>query len=97
MTERKLALALAIAAAAICALIVIALLFWPIPARNETLLGTVVGFIFGNMVGPVYRAVFGAPDEGSREVANRAVDALAASSPRADSDPATLPDPHQGA
>lgn len=58
---------LAISCMALCALIVLILLLRDIPTKNEILLGTVVGFIFGNMVGPVFRKVFGGPDTGTRQ------------------------------
>lgn len=58
---------LAIGCLVICAVIVVALLFREIPDKNEIMIGTVVGFIFGNMVGPVYRKMFGGPDAGTRQ------------------------------
>lgn len=47
--------------------IVLVLSFRRIPGENEILLGTVVGFVFGNMVGPVYRKVFGGMDPEARK------------------------------
>jgi hypothetical protein len=57
---------------ALVALTLYALLFHDIPERNETTLGVVIGFVFGNMVGPMFRAMFGANDE-NRELANKAM------------------------
>lgn len=51
----------------LCSAIVLLLLFRNIPTRNEVLIGTVVGFIFGNMIGPVFRSAFGGPDSGTRQ------------------------------
>lgn len=51
-----------------------ALIFREIPPSNETLLGTVVGFIFGNMTGPVFRKIFGGPDTGTRQAVSETND-----------------------
>lgn len=67
---------LAIGCLAICVLIVGVLLWREIPSKNEILLGTVVGFIFGNMVGPVYRKMFGGPDAGTRQQTQAQTDVL---------------------
>lgn len=58
---------LAVGCMGLCIGIVVILLLREIPTKNEILLGTVVGFIFGNMVGPVFRKVFGGPDAGTRQ------------------------------
>lgn len=75
-------------AAGVAAFTVAVLFFVEIPERNEILLGTVVGFLFGNMVGPVYRKVFGGMDAETRRAQDAqgaalsaAVEGLAASSP----------------
>lgn len=67
---------LAIGCLAMCILIVGMLLWRNIPDKNEILLGTVVGFIFGNMVGPVYRKMFGGPDAGTRQQTQAQSDVL---------------------
>jgi len=79
---------LAVGAVGIAGFLVAALIFFDIPSKNEILLGTVVGFVFGNMVGPVYRKVFGGLDPESRkaqvaqgEALSTAVASLATSAP----------------
>lgn len=79
---------LAVFASCIAAFTVGILFFVEIPQRNEILLGTVIGFVFGNMVGPVFRKVFGGMDAETRraqdvqgDTLSAAVSGLAASSP----------------
>lgn len=73
---------LATGSLAIAAVIVIFLLIKPIPDRNETLVGTIIGFIFGNMIGPVFRTMFNQQqDDASKRVTDKALDALASSQP----------------
>lgn len=67
---------LAVSCMGLCAVIVLILLLREIPTKNEILLGTVVGFIFGNMVGPVFRKVFGGPDAGTRQAVSAQNDVL---------------------
>lgn len=49
-----------------CAVTVIVLLK-DIPSKNEMVFGTILGFVFGNMVGPVFRKAFGGPDSATRK------------------------------
>lgn len=47
----------------IAGIVVITLLYHEMPEKNEVTLGMVLGFVFGNMVGPVFRKLFGGPDK----------------------------------
>ena len=72
LTERILGLIVT----SLVAAVTLVLLFHEIPKTNEVLLGTLLGFIFGNMAGPVYRKFFGGPDTGSQKAATAASNAL---------------------
>lgn len=63
---------LAIFTVVLTGVIAMTLLFRGVPSENEILIGTVVGFIFGNMTGPVFRKIFGGPDAGTRQVVAQA-------------------------
>lgn len=60
----------------IAGLIVGVLLFRNIPEKNEIILGTVIGFVFGNMVGPIYRQFFAGLDADAKVTADKQADAL---------------------
>jgi xanthosine utilization system XapX-like protein len=94
--DRFIERVLAIGAMVGANLTLFSLLHWAIPDKNEVVFGTVIGFVFGNMVGPVYRKVFGGADTASRaaqvaqtETLKSAVDKLG-SSPTTDGATATL-------
>jgi hypothetical protein len=89
--DRITARILSVGALGISAFLVVVLMFRGIPSQNEILLGTVVGFIFGNMVGPVFRKAFGGIDSDTRkaqvaqgEALSSAVSGLASSAPMTD-------------
>lgn len=72
LTERILA----IGTVTLVTIITLCLLVKEIPAKNEVLLGTLVGFIFGNMAGPVYRKIFGGADTSTQKAQTQAATAL---------------------
>jgi len=67
---------LAFATVAIVAFVVVILMFKEIPNKNEVMIGTVIGFIFGNMAGPIFRKIFGGPDSGTRQAVAASNDVL---------------------
>lgn len=67
---------LSIGTLVLCSVIVLVLLIKEVPPKNEMLIGTAIGFIFGNMVGPVYRMIFGGPDVNTQKVAEASSDAI---------------------
>ena len=77
-TEREfwLSAILAIGTFTLVAIITIVVLLKEIPARNEILIGTVLGFIFGNMTGPVFRKFFAGPDAQTSAATDKHVETL---------------------
>lgn len=89
--DRLMARILAVGSLTMCGFLLVALVTLDLPDKNEAMLGTVVGFIFGNMVGPVFRKAFGGVDADSRrvqvaqgEALDKAVASLATSAPITD-------------
>ncbi len=82
---------LAIGALIIAGGIGLALMLKEIPEKNEVILGTVVGFLFGNMIGPVYRKVFGGADPETRKVQAAQNDTLSKTIDRLAATPAEKP------
>lgn len=78
---------MAVGTLVIAGLIVGVLLFKDIPTKNEIILGTVIGFVFGNMVGPIYRQFFAGLDADAKAVTDKQADTLKAAVDRLPSAP----------
>lgn len=54
------------------------ILFWEVPEKNEIIFGTILGFVFGNMVGPVWRQFFAGADAETKAATDKQADTLKA-------------------
>lgn len=52
------------------------LLFRELPTKNEIIFGTIIGFVFGNMVGPVWRQFFAGLDADAKAETAKQADTL---------------------